>query len=100
VLDFWAGWCGPCMALVPHEKELVKRLEGKAFAFIGVNLDQSKAEQKKVEEDNGITWRSFFDGRGNGPISAAWRIESIPSIYVLDAKGIIRHKDVRQAAMD
>ncbi len=99
VLDFWALWCGPCMGLVPHEKTLVKRLEGKPFAMVGVDFDQTKEELKKGEQENGITWRSFHDGR-QGPIGDKWRISSIPAIYVLDAKGVIRYKDVREKAMD
>jgi thiol-disulfide isomerase/thioredoxin len=91
VIDFWAGWCGPCMSMVPHERQLVKRLEGKPFAFLGVCFDESKAEQKKAEEKHEIPWRSWFDGR-SGSIGAEWKIESIPAVYVLDANGIIRFK--------
>jgi len=99
VLDFWALWCGPCMALVPHEIKLVKRLEGKPFAMVGVDFDATKDELKKGEQEHGITWRSFHDGRG-GPIGEKWRIQGIPAIYVLDPKGVIRYKDVREQKMD
>jgi thiol-disulfide isomerase/thioredoxin len=99
VLDFWASWCKPCMAMVPHERELVKRLKDKPFAFLGVNLDKDKDTQKKTEQENDMTWPSFFDGR-TGPISEKWNIESIPAIYVLDAKGVIRYKGVRGKDMD
>ena len=87
------------MAMVPHERSLVKRLEGKPFALLGVNLDSSRETLKKCEEKNKITWRSFFDGRG-GPISKGYNIKSLPTIYVLDAKGVIRYKGVRSEAMD
>ncbi|CAN5293827.1 hypothetical protein BH10PLA2_BH10PLA2_18140 [soil metagenome] len=99
VLDFWALWCGPCMALVPHEIKLVKRLEGKPFAMVGVDFDATKEELKKGEKENGIIWRSFHDGR-QGPIGEKWHISAIPAIYVLDAKGVIRFKDVREKALD
>lgn len=99
VLDFWATWCGPCMALVPHEIKLAKRLDGKPFAIVGVDFDATREELKKGEKDNGINWRSFHDGR-QGPIGEKWRIQAIPAIYVLDAKGVIRYKDVREKKMD
>jgi thiol-disulfide isomerase/thioredoxin len=99
VLDFWALWCGPCMGLVPHEITLVKRLEGKPFAMVGVDFDATKEELKKGEQEHGITWRSFHDGQ-QGPIGEKWRISTIPAIYVLDAKGVIRYKDVREKKMD
>ena len=87
------------MAMVPHERSLVKRLEGKPFALIGVNVDNSKEDLKKAQEEKKITWRSFFDGRG-GKISKEWNVAGLPTIYVLDAKGVIRYKGVRDKEMD
>jgi AhpC/TSA family len=87
------------MAMVPHEQLLVKRLEGKPFALIGVDADEMLETLKKTQEESKMTWRSFFDGM-SGPIAKAWRIEALPAIYVLDAKGVIRYKDVRGEDMD
>src|SRR5262249_56173894 len=44
VLVFWATWCGPCRAMIPHEKALVKRLAGKPFVLLGVNGDGHRAK--------------------------------------------------------
>jgi len=85
--------------MVPHERTLVKRLEGKPFALLGVNFDGSKEVQKKCEEKKQMTWRSFFDGR-EGPIGKKWNIRFLPTIYVLDHKGVIRYKGVRDKDMD
>jgi hypothetical protein len=87
------------MALVPHERSLVKRLEGEPFALLGVNRDATREALKKCEEKHGMTWRSFFDGR-DGPISRAYNVKSMPTIYVLDARGIIRYKGARGEALD
>jgi cytochrome oxidase Cu insertion factor (SCO1/SenC/PrrC family) len=87
------------MAMVPHERSLVQRLQGKPFALVGVNRDSSREDLKRCEEKNQITWRSFFDGR-EGPISKQYNIKEMPAIYVLDAKGVIRFRGVRGEAMD
>jgi len=87
------------MAMVPHERSLVKKVESKPFALLGVDADEKQETLKKTQEDKEITWRSFFDGR-EGPIGKEWRIEALPSIYVLDAKGVIRYKEVRGEDMD
>ena len=87
------------MAMVPHERSLVKRLESKPFALIGVNFDETRVVQKKTEEDNKITWRSFFDGK-DGPIGKDWNIRFLPTIYVIDHKGVIRYKGVQNKEMD
>jgi hypothetical protein len=87
--------------MYPHERSLVKRLEGKPFALIGINSDSNKVELKKAMEKEQITWRSFFDGgKIGGPIATEWNVMSWPTIYVLDHKGVIRSKNVRGQAMD
>jgi len=87
--------------MYPHERSLVKRLENRPFALIGINSDRDRDELKKVLEEEKITWRSFWNGGStNGPISNAWRVRGWPTIYVLDANGVIRARDVRGEAMD
>ena len=44
LFDFWATWCGPCVAMIPHEREMVEKLKGKPFALLGVNVDEEKAD--------------------------------------------------------
>ncbi len=88
--------------MYPHERSLVKRLEGKPFALLGVNSDADKEELNKAMKEEGITWRSFWNGpQGTGgPISKAWNVTGWPTIYVLDEKGVIRYKNVRGESMD
>jgi hypothetical protein len=86
--------------MYPHERSLVKRLEGKPFALLGINSDP-KPRLKEVLKKENITWRSWWDG-GNtrGPIATRWNVSGWPTIYVLDHKGVIRYRDVREHAMD
>ena len=86
--------------MYPHERSLVKRLEDKPFALLGVNSDSKDRVRQAMKKEN-ITWRSWWDG-GNtgGPIAKAWNVSGWPTIYVLDAKGVIRYKNVREKQMD
>ena len=86
--------------MYPHERSLVQRLEGKPFALLGVNSDTKDRVRQAMKKEN-ITWRSWWDG-GNtgGPIAKAWNVSGWPTIYVLDAKGVIRYKNVREKEMD
>jgi hypothetical protein len=87
--------------MYPHERSLVKRLEGMPFALIGVNSDQDRDALKEVLEKEHITWRSFWNGGStSGPISDAWRVRGWPTIYVLDGNGTVRARNVRGEAMD
>ncbi len=79
--------------MYPHERSLVKRLEGKPFVLLGVNSDRDRAEIKKVMEKEKITWRSFWNGGSTqGPISSRWDVQGWPTLVIIDAKGVIRHK--------
>jgi thiol-disulfide isomerase/thioredoxin len=92
VLVFWGSWCGPCMRQVPHERELVERLKGKPFALLGVNCDGDTRAARKAMESERITWPNWNDGApGEGPIANRYRVRGFPTVFVLDAKGIIRH---------
>jgi len=86
--------------MYPHERSLVKRLENKPFALLGVNSDP-KDNLKRVLKKENMTWRSWWDG-GNttGPIATKWNVSGWPTIYVLDHKGVIRFKGPREQELD
>ena len=83
--------------MYPHERSLVKKLADKPFAIIGVNSDSDRDKLKETLKEENITWRSFWNGKDgtSGPISAEWNVHSWPTIYVIDADGVIRHKNLR-----
>jgi|SRR6185436_6850162 len=86
--------------MLPHEKELVERLKNERFALLGINSDGTAAELKKILGDRGITWRQAVDGGTDGPWATRWNVHGWPTIFVLDANGVIRYRDVREKAMD
>jgi hypothetical protein len=86
--------------MYPHERSLVKRLESKPFALLGVNSDPRDKVKPALKREN-ITWRSFWDGgTTRGPIATQWQVKSWPTIFVLDDKGVIRYRNARGEAMD
>lgn len=76
--------------MIPHERSLVKRLEGKPFALIGVNTDSDREMVKSRSQKDQVTWRSFYDRTTGGPICRAWSVSGFPTLYVIDPKGVIR----------
>ena len=102
VLSFWASWCGPCMELVPHERELAELYKDKRFAIVGVNADQDKATLQQVLSQHQISWRSFWCGPDgwNGSIPKAWNVNSLPTTYLIDHRGVIRGINVKGSAFD
>ena len=94
VLDFGSHkTCGVCRAMYPHLRSLVEQYKGKPVAFIGINAFDDLEQLKRLTNDREITWRVVWDGDDEqGPISSRYVIRSMPTIYVLDHKGIIRNK--------
>ncbi len=88
--------------MYPHERSLVKQLAGEPFALIGVNSDSDREKIREIVKEKEITWRSFWNGEEGtrGPISQKWNVRGWPTIYVIDANGVIRFKNVRGDAMD
>lgn len=91
-LDFWGYWCPPCRSMIPHERELVEKLRDEPFVFVGVNTDARGHFQSERKKEP-ITWRNFMDGQ-RGPICRKYKIEAFPTILLIDANGVIRHKFV------
>jgi peroxiredoxin len=83
----------------PHERSLVKDLDGKPFALIGVNTNAYKPDKlKDVMDKEKLSWRTFADPRGEnsegfqGNICGQWNLEGTPTLYILDHRGVIRHR--------
>ncbi len=86
--------------MYPHERSLVKKMESKPFALLGINSDPDKNALKDVLKKEEITWRSWWDHDTSGPIATKWNVHGWPTIYVVDAKGVIRYKNIRGDALD
>jgi thiol-disulfide isomerase/thioredoxin len=94
VLVFWGSWCGPCMAQVPRERELVERLKGQPFALLGVDCEPDKDAARRAMARERMTWPNWYDGApGMGPIANRYHIRGYPSVFLLDARGVIRSRD-------
>jgi peroxiredoxin len=94
-LSFSGNWCGPCRAMYPQDRDLVANLKDKPFALVSVNTDKDVHTLKESISSGEITWRCWFDGGTDGPITTRWGVTAFPSIFVLDSAGVIRFKNVR-----
>ena len=93
VIDIWATWCGPCRAMIPHEREMVSKLQDKPFALISVSGDDQKETLTNFLEKEKMPWIHWFADRKG--ILKDWNIRFYPTIYVIDHKGVIRAKGLR-----
>jgi len=99
VLDIWATWCGPCVAMIPHERELVKKLEGKPFVFLSVSADKEKQALTEFLTKTQMPWQHWWDGADRA-VQKAYHVQYYPNVFIIDANGVIRYRHVRGADMD
>ncbi len=88
--------------MIPHERSLVEKWKDKPFALIGVDSDADLEQAKPAMAQAGVTWRSFWDGpKGTaGPIAVTWGVTAWPTIFVIDAAGKVRFRNVRGEALE
>ena len=86
--------------MIPHEKELVATMKDKPFALIGINSDGDRSVLQKILKEQGITWRQGVDKSTSGVLATKWNVHDWPNIYILDAKGVIRFRDLRGKEME
>ena len=88
-LDFWATWCGPCKAALPHTQKVSKRSEaanGK-LVVLAVNSGEDKATVKAFMKSKGYTFRVPLDAAGKA--SEKYGVDGIPAFFVVNKKGYI-----------
>jgi thiol-disulfide isomerase/thioredoxin len=99
VLDIWATWCGPCCAMIPHEREMVKRLQGKPFALVSISVDDDKEKVVRFLKKTPMPWSHWWNGPSRGMVND-WDVTGYPTIYVLDHKGVIRYTNLRDKELE
>jgi len=96
VIDFWATWCGPCLAEIPNMKKLYAQYKPKGVEFVGISLDRSRRVLEKFVRDEKIRWiQTYADQRGYDPTAKAYEISAIPSIWVIGKDGKVFSTDAR-----
>ena len=94
LLDFWATWCGPCMAKLPEIQAIDKKYAGKDFQLIGISLDEDKAALEKTVKAKDMTWPEYFDGKGwQSDVGTKFGVEAIPASFLVDKKGLLHAVD-------
>jgi thiol-disulfide isomerase/thioredoxin len=114
LIDFWATWCGPCIAELPKLKKAYADYHAKGFEIIGITLERSgvgagdspeQAERKHAAAKkklldfaakNEMPWPQHYDGlHFQNEFAVQFGINAIPAMFLLDQEGRVAAADVR-----
>jgi cytochrome c biogenesis protein CcmG/thiol:disulfide interchange protein DsbE len=98
VLDFWATWCGPCLASVPHTNELMKKYQDRGVVFVGVCASNGAEKMAETVKKHGILYPVVKDAAG--ATVNAYKVDSYPDYYIIDRQGNLRWGDLVNADLE
>jgi thiol-disulfide isomerase/thioredoxin len=94
ILDFWATWCGPCVAEIPRLKGLYERYHKQGLEIVSVDMGEDPQKVAAFARAKDIPWtQAVLSSAEYEAVSAATEIEGIPHFLVLDSRGILRDAD-------
>ncbi len=88
LVDFWATWCGPCVAELPNLKHIYQGFSSKGFDIVGISKDTDKKALDEFLTENEIAWANLFeDGAEDHPLAEKYGIMSIPYTVLVGKDG-------------
>jgi len=101
LLDFWATWCGPCIAEIPELKEVHQRFGShERFAMLSLSVDAEKEAPRKFVAEKELSWQQGFLGEwSEGGIQDAYHVEAIPATFLIGPDGKLVARDLRGEAI-
>ena len=102
LLDFWATWCGPCVAEMPNLKAVYdKHSKDPRFAMVSLSVDAQAAQPIDFAKKNDIHWIQGFLGEWQkSPVPDLFGVEGIPEIFLIGPDGKIVARDLRGPEID
>jgi len=101
LIDFWASWCKPCRMENPNVVRLHKQYKDKGFEVYSVSLDTKRDAWLKAIQEDGLAWQHVIETDQNKTgVATSYKVESIPTTYLLDKEGKIIASNLRGEALE
>jgi thiol-disulfide isomerase/thioredoxin len=96
LVDFWATWCGPCVAELPNVLKAYEDYHAKGFEIVGISLDSDEQKTRAFIKERKISWPQYYDGKGwDNKLAVQYGVHAIPATYLLDGEGKVIGRDLR-----
>ncbi len=90
LLDFWATWCGPCIAEFPELQEIHQRFAAQGFQILAISIDSDIDQHRSFVEQRLRDWgNARASGEFDSEIAKRFEISSIPRTILIDPDGVI-----------
>ena len=101
LVDFWASWCGPCIAQFPDLKEVYAKHSPSGFEVVNVSLDDNREDWEKASAEQELPWIDVGDMQAfDSETAKAYGVTFIPKGYLVGADGVIVAKDMNMEELD
>lgn len=90
LIDFWAPWCAPCKAAIPHLRSLLKEYSGQPFEVVSVCGDEKEEVWYRFVQENALEWPQYYDRYAT--MRRLFHVTNYPTYIIVDANGVIRTK--------
>lgn len=101
LVDFWATWCGPCVAEMPNVIATYGKFHDRGFEVVGISLDEDKAALEDFIAQNKMPWPQYFDGKGwDNQIAKQFGIQGIPATFLIGKDGKIVAANLRGPSLE
>ena len=102
LVDFWATWCGPCLAEIPKLEALYEDYHDRGFEIVAISIDQDRSALERFLEERPLSWIVLHDARNGEEASMAeyYGIMSIPTMILVDEEGRAVSLRARGAELD
>lgn len=98
LIDFWATWCSPCIAVLPELAEIYNETRGKGLTFLAVDQDNDPAKASSFLQKKGYTWPDFTDP--DGEVHKQLGYEGLPHVILVDSTGTIVYDETGEDAKE
>ena len=101
LIDFWASWCGPCVASFQKFKELRETYGPEGFEIVAISIDREREDWEDSSTEHEIPWLNLGELESwHGAVAIEYGVHFVPKSYLVDSNGCILQKDLPTASLE